>query len=255
MKVSYKFHDKKEFAKLEREYYTVLAYGYNTFLIANDELFIGNSDPLFFEIIDNDLSDYVNKKGLLYKDQELYIHKSLEPYLTDSDDYLRLTSREIWNRSKISNFFTQNEYTITESYKKTVLSTNYKINLIEGFLIFANDFINSKFINKSGSYNENLYFYVVENIEDLLNFKYSKISNIEKTSYQKDLQYFIEETLLDDYNNKKKSSIHCLKLFYLIDSIFLDDVSSIQLINNGAEEYFVIEYLKKFYILMKYSGS
>lgn len=257
MKVVYTLNDQKKNVGLEKESYEVLAYGnfnenLKIFLIVNDYLDIVNIDPSVLEVIDDDLSEYVQKNELNYG-KDFFVHKNLIQYISDFDSYHRLTfNNNLWEQSKISNFFIENNYLIPEKYKNTVLNTNYKINLIAGYLMFANLYINIKY--EESSYMEELFFYVTESFDEIVNKPNKKVEQIEVTDYKSRFQNFIKTNLYDENENEIKSIGMCENLFRLIDSIFINPIDSVYLIES-YEEVFVIGYENKYYCLDKYSGS
>ena len=112
MRGSYKLTDRKKFAGLEKESYQVLAYGTfdeisKIFLIANDDLHIMNFDQNALEIIDEDLSEYIQKNELNYN-KEFYIHRDLLDCISDFENYHQISIDNIWEKSKISNYFIKN---------------------------------------------------------------------------------------------------------------------------------------------------
>src|SRR5690606_24036093 len=177
MRVIYTLNDRKKFAGLEKESYEVLAYGnfdenLKIFLIVNDYLDILNISPSVIEVIDEDLSEYIQKNELNYG-KDFFVHKNLIKYISDFDSYHRLTFNNLWERSKISKYFIENNYLIPDKYKNTVLNTTYKRNLIEGYLMFANHYINIK--NEEGTYWEELFFYVTESFDEIVNKANKKV--------------------------------------------------------------------------------
>src|SRR5690606_26369583 len=115
---------------------------------------------------------------------------------------------------------------------------------------------NKKFKNQYGSYFEMLFFYKIPKIEDLqLDTNYLFITEIEVNDYSESLKNFISQVLYDDFDNIPKSSNHCLKLFWLIDSIFIHEKTSIKRIDNGSDDYFIIESKNELYILQKSMGA
>ncbi len=256
MRVTYNLNDKKtERLGLEMDSYQVLAYGAfddnsSIFLIANDNLNIIQPDESVLEIIDNDLSAYVQKREL-NNGQDFFVHKSLLNYVTGFDNYRRITSNSFYCQSKISNFFLNNNYPIPEGYRNTVLNVNYKMNLIEGFLMFGNSYINNK--NKS-DYQEEIYFFVKDTFDTIVDeeFKTDKtIKQFEITEYKLLLRNFIGKYLYDQEENESRSVEICNTLFELIDSIFINKVDSIYIIYTYFDEVFAIGYENKYYCLNK----
>lgn len=257
MRASYRFTDRKIFAGLEQESYQVLAYGAfdeisKFFLIANDNLHIMNFDQTALEIIDEDLSEYIQKNELNYN-KEFYIHRDLLESVSDFENYHQILVDNIWERSKISNFFIKNNYLIPNSYKNTVLNLEYKQNLIEGYLIFANHYINIK--NQIGDYWDELFFYVTESFETIVDDSDKKVEKLDLLDYKMYLQNFIRANLYDEEQNEVKSIDMSKSLFKIIDSIFLNQIESIYIIETFYDNVFAIKYENKYYCLNKSWGS
>jgi hypothetical protein len=260
MRVTYKLNDRRKSARLELDSYEVLGYGVfddksNVFLIANDDLQIIEPDKSVLEIIDNDLSEYVQKSELNYG-KDFFVHKSLLDNITGFDNYRQLKSYDIYERSKISNFFLNNNYSIPEGYRNTVLNVDYKMNLIEGFLMFANHYINNK--NSVGSYWDELIFFKKETFDSIVDDKFKtdkKVKQFEASEYKLLLRNFIDKYLFDQVENENKSVDICDRLFKLIDSIFINSIDSVYIIETFYDEVFAIKYDNKYYCLNKTWGS
>ncbi len=260
MRVTYKLNDRKKSAKLELDSYQVLAYGIfddksSIFLIANDDLNIIEPDKSVLEIIDNDLTEYVQKRELNYG-KDFFVHKKLLNYISNFDGYYQLKSNGIWERSKISFFFIDNNYPIPEGYRNTVLNAYYKLNLIKGFLMFANQYINNK--NSVGSYWDELNFFEENTIDIVVDKKLEtnkKVKEFEVSEYILHLRNFINKHLYDHAENENKSVEICDTLFKLIDSIFINPINSICIIETFYDEVFAIGYENKYYCLNKTWGS
>ncbi|PTX58386.1 hypothetical protein C8N46_11431 [Kordia periserrulae] len=254
MKIRYKHKEKAKNAKLEQENYQVLGYGdfsteSNIFLIANDELKILNFDQTSVEIIDDDLSEYVRRDDLNYG-KRFYLNSKLNQVRNDLIKYSDLTFSSIWNFSRNYKFFKESNYEISDFYKDYVLNEEYKLNLIEGFLIFANDYIDRKF--GVDHYREAFNFYKTESLELLVQKKTDDIQFFESKSYSNTLMNFISETLWDENQNEEKSKSHRLHFFWLIDSLFLEEITSIQRLKTFYDDCLIIEYNKNYYVLNKY---
>ena len=254
MKIYFKHKNKAKRANLAQESYHVLAYGdfgndLTTFLIANDELKILEFDQSSVEIIDHDLSNYTRRDDLNY-DNMFYINSKLNQLRDDIENYAQLKSASIWNLSKNYRFFKENNYCIPKFYKNYVLNEAYKLALIEGFLIFANDYINSKF--DMGNHSQILSFYKAQNLELLLKEKTKDIQFFDIERYPEILKNFISGTLWDREQEEDKSEKHRLQFFKLIDSLFLKDISSIRRLTTPYNNSLIIEYNKNYYILSKF---
>lgn len=259
MKVTFNLNDRKKIARLKKESYQVLAYGVfddksSVFLIANDDLHIIEPDKSVLEIIDNDLSEYVQKRELNYG-KDFLVHKSLLDNIGGFNSYHQLKSYDIYERSKISNFFLKNNYTIPEVYRNTVLNADYKTNLIDGFLMFANHYINNK---NNSDYWDEIVFFEVESFDTIVDEKFKtdkKIKQIEISAYKSLLRNFIGKYLFDQEENESKSVEICDRLFKLIDSIFINSIDSVYIIETFYDEVFAIGYENKYYCLNKTWGS
>ena len=244
------------YAKLAKESYFVIVYGEydqnsKIFIIANDDLELIEPSDEVVEIIDFDLTDYTGQETK-YNLTKLLISNIFLKHSIKTKHYGDIKSADIWTRSKLSNFFVENNFLIPQSYKDKVLSVNYKLNLIEGFLMFAELYINNK--NKSDSYSDSIYFYVSDSYDKIIEERFKddmKVDIIDLSKYESELYNFISKYLYDEKENEEKSIAICTQLFKLIDSIFINKISNIFHIDTFYDEVLVIEYENKFYCLSK----
>lgn len=190
----------------------VLAYGVwddNTkiFLIADRELSIIEPLDKNLEIIDNDLTEYENCPNLNYG-KEFYVHKEFLKFLKQFESYHNFKLESIWIKSKLHLFFENQKIQFPKSYQDTVLNENYKLGVIEGFLSFANYYINK--MNQGSSYRNHFYFNKSNNVDKIIperfkddqHYKHEKL-NI--NNYEIELLNFISEKLYYkdfEYDNK-----------------------------------------------------
>jgi hypothetical protein len=132
--------------------YLVLAYGkcFNQkemfYLIADEGLNILHPDISDLRFVDYDTHEYTQINRLNYE-RDFFLHKSLVGHISHIHTYGELQLDDIWSRSKLANFFLQNNYNIPQTYRDSILNTNYKIALIHGFLTFTNCYINIKHLH------------------------------------------------------------------------------------------------------------
>ena len=255
MEIKYKLTEIKKLAKIKNDFYKVLAHGeFNTnsklFFIANDDLQIINVDEGVIEIIDDNDKDYCQMNELNHG-KDFFVHNSFSKKLGSFKNHSELTNNDIWTRSKLSSFFNENNYKIPKGYKETVLNTKYKLNLIEGFLMFANVYLNNK---NTSDYQEGMYFYEVNTFEEIIERKFQadmKITTLETNNYNDLLANFISKYLFEQKKGELKSIKICNQLFKLIDSIFIKDIENIYQIKTFYDLVFAVEYDSKFYCLNK----
>lgn len=174
-------------------------------------------DESVLDIIENDLTNYERKDDLNYG-KTFFLNKSLSDFVIGFENYSQLKINNIWTLSKLSKYFTGNHYSIPDKYRDTVLSVNYKMNLIEGYLMFANSYINNK--NRDSNYRDELFFYRSNNFDALVSeiFKEGKkIAQLDTQNYKSLLKAFIGKHLYDEIANESKSMGLCTQLFNLID--------------------------------------
>ena len=250
MKIKYLLKDQAEKAKLLKEEYEVLAYGqYNDkmkiFLFPNDELEIYDMDESSVEIVDNDLSQY-SRMDNLNAGNELFIKNQLVKYLDNFYTTGDIKSNHIWNRSKIANFFLEQGYEIPELYHSTILNENYKINLLNGYLKCFNTMV--KQLNKGPNRHIDYYFSKSETKlgflkdESETDIPTERIPNI---NYNLELRNFLSEVLT------KNENVTIEELLKLIDSLFLNHISSIFKLYPWGEETISIKYENNYYSIRK----
>ena len=99
--------------------YSVLDDKTKRFLIADRELEIIEPYDKNLEITDPDLSEYNNYPKLNY-DQEFYVHRNFLPFAKQFESYNDFKTDSIWLKSKLHNFYLENEYKLTNYYIETV---------------------------------------------------------------------------------------------------------------------------------------
>lgn len=257
MKVKFKNISATEEDDFFQSEHLVLAYGdyddkSKIFLIADRELEIIEPYDKNLEITDTDLSEYINYPTLNY-DKEFYVHRSFLMFAKQFERYHDIKTDSIWIKSKLHNFFLENEYKLTNDYIETVLNENYKLTLIKGFLIFANHFINKN--NIGSSYRNNFHFGKTLNLSAIIpdnskDSQHYKLEQLEISKYENALTSFITEKL---YHNEEKDTVKDKYLirdfFELIDSIFIDSIEELYKIKTFYDDMFVIKCNHKFYFL------
>lgn len=250
MKIKYLLKDRAEKAKLLKQEYEVLAYGqYNEkmkiFLFPNDELEIYDMDESSIEIVDNDLSQYL-RLDKLNGGNELFVKSQLINYIDKFYTTGDIKSNHIWNRSKLAKYFIEENYVIPEHYKKTILNEHYKITLIKGFLKCFNTMVKqlnqgpNRHVNYYFSKSETKYGFLKDNDE-------SEMPNerIPNKNYKLELKKFLSEAIT------KNESGTVEELFKLIDSLFLNHISSIFKLYPLGEETISIKYQNRYYSIRK----
>ena len=149
MKVKYKYEDKKEIAKLTKESYEVLGYGENNneifpIIILNDDLEFCNISEEAIEFVDESKEEYNQINRLCYG-ANFYLKKELINYCKEFESYADLQTKHIWHRSKLVNYFIKSNYNLTPELKKTVLNIDYKVTLIQGYILAVNNYISIRY--------------------------------------------------------------------------------------------------------------
>ena len=245
-------------ASYKKENYLLLAYGKwfsqgeTIYLIVDKELNIIEPDASDLKFTEYSTSEYIQNNQLNFG-RDFFLHKSLVDHVSHIHDYTELKLDDIWSKSKLANFFLQNNYNIPQIYRDTVLNTSYKLAIISGFLTFTNCYINIKHLHSGWAWEE-LNFW-----EELCVSENTSISRMTKLNiyqyerglYTWHLMDFLRKYLYEKETYENQSKEICNKLFRYIDAIFIDNLDWYYTWIIGQEEIFMIEYQKKCYCLAK----
>lgn len=219
---------------------------------ADDDLYIVSRHKSTVKIVDNNVSNYIRRDDLRYE-KPFFILEDILQVL----DFEKLSGRHIWNRSKLYLFFKNNHYELPEIYKRTALNEEYKLNLIEGFLIFANWYIYQKF---DQNYWEELLFYKNSKFKELDEFKIKtqneestniKIEELPISDYKDLLIKFISDTIFVINPNEEQSQNYVNELFLLVDALFLENPVSIYRYESYYADAIVLQNNESYYYLNK----
>lgn len=249
MKIRLKFKNDEESNLLLKDEYMVIAiHGYSlescSYGIFNDELvgtWVGSSAV---EVIDEDRSELIQKGAY-------YIHKRLDELLPHSGGTLFLYGYRFC--SKVYRFFEEYHYEIPESYRNTLLNEQYKMNLIDGYLMAVNHYMMVKF--EGGCYYENFRFYKGESIDKIVlkEDDHMEEFNIGSSDgYKSVLFRFIEKTLYDKEPGEEKSKYLCQSLLSLIEALFIYDIDKMYTYQSFYDDCLIIKYQNEYYYLNKF---
>ena len=259
MKVKYKYGDKKESVKLTKEIYEVLGYGENNneiypIIILNDDLEFCNISEEAIEFIDKSKEEYIQINRLCYG-ANFYLKKELINYCKEFESYADLQNRHIWYRSKLVNYFIQSNYNLTSKLKRTVLNVDYKVTLIQGYILAVNNYISIRY--QKGGW-ELFYFRQLDDLTKHIPERFRddmKIEELNPLDYEKILYKHLERVIFIKSQGEKESKKIIGELFKLIDSIFINQIQSIHQVVTFYEDEIIIKYESKYYSLSKEWGS
>ncbi len=161
-----------------------------------------------------------------------------------------ITIEEIWQASKAFRYFEKYNYEIPESYREKALNENYKMNLIEGFLMAINLYMERKFMG--GDYYEYFKFYKGKAISEIKLDSKGSLKELKAAEYKILFKNFIEKSLHDNPDNEENSRRFSDTLFTLVDSLFIYDITRIFSYKTMYDDCFVIEYHGEYYYLNQY---
>jgi hypothetical protein len=215
----------------------------------NDDLMVCNMLESSLIIVDNDKEDLIQKDNLNYN-RTFFINKLLYEIFDLKDSYVQIQTHVIWYRAKLYLFFKAYNFRLTEHYLATALNEQYKLNLIEGFLLFANQYIVGKF--EGGHYFEKLDFYKANTFQSWVEVNSeSELVILDKTNYKQLILDLISDTLYQDEIGEEKSVGYVTDLFMLIDSIFIEPIDDIYKFETHYDNCLVIKYKEELYYLNK----
>jgi hypothetical protein len=263
MKVSIQNKEQAIKAGFSNESYLVIAYGENPgsglfYLLINDKLHICRLDSTSIQIIDNDTSEFVQQNKLNFNRQFFMLKIFLEIF-PNAENYFIINTEHIWNSSKLFPFFKLYNYKLTDRYIKTAVSEEYKFNLIEGYLLFANAYILKKF--EGGHYFEEFEVEKAISFKELQEFndktnsnEYTdiKIKELDIKNYKAELIDFISAYLNENFEKEEKSKPYVYELFQLFDSIFIHKIGNIFLCVTHYNHSFIVYYSGHYYYLTKF---
>jgi hypothetical protein len=156
----------------------------------------------------------------------------------------------IWNKTKMYPFFTFYNYKLTEEYINTALNEEYKLNLIEGALMFVNQYIGRKF--DGDHYIERLDFYKEKTFQSLTEIKSEyDLIKLDKSNYKKLILDLISSTIYEVEIGEVKSEGYITDIFNLIDSIFIQEINDIYKFETHYDNCLVIKHNENLYYLNK----
>ncbi len=253
MKIRFKNREAAIKGNLYKDEYIVLAREKNlkgryNYIFFNDDLQTIRVGEYKVEVTDPDMSDMVQRNDLSYE-QEFYINEFFIQLVPLEQGQI-ITTEQIWPASKAFRYFEKYNYEIPDSYRDKALNKNYKMNLIDGFLIAINLYIERKFMG--GDYYEYFKFYKGKTISEIqLNSK-DNIEELNAAEYKNLFKIFIEKTLYDTPDNEENSRRFSDTLFTLVDSLFIYDITRIFSYKTTDADCFVIEYQNEYYYLHQY---
>lgn len=250
MKIRLKFKNDKKLNLLPKDEYRVLAreknlkgrYNYTLF---NDDLQAIRVSENKVEITDPDMSDMVQRNDLSYE-QEFYINEFFVQ-LIPLERGQRVSTDHIWMASKAFRYFEKYKYEIPDVYRDKALNENYKMNLIEGYLVAVNHYMTVKF--DGGCYYENFRFYKGKAVNEIILKKIDHLEELNIDEYKSALMSFIEKVLYDKEPGEEKSKSLCQSLFSFIDALFIDDIEKMYSYRNSYDDCIVIKYQNEYYYL------
>ncbi|MDY0931535.1 hypothetical protein [Chryseobacterium sp. CFBP8996] len=253
MKIRFKNKERAAAANLYQDEYLVVAkeqdlrVGYS-YVFFNENLQEMKVKDNAVEITDDNMNDMIQRNDLWYGGN-FYINQLLVELL-DLKPGDNIGTRHIWSASKCFRFFEKYNYEIPDSYKNTALNETYKINLIEGFLMAVNPYIERKFFG--GEYFESFGFYKGKAISEI-NLKLGEsINELNVEEYKELLKSFIKRNLHDTQHNEENSELFSDTLFILIDSLFIYDITRIFSYKTFYDDCFVIEHQNEYYYLNQF---
>ena len=259
MKVKYLHTEKKIQPNLAGEEYDVLGFGgplnnMNPLLIINDLLEVCNMDPAAVMILDNDLSGYIQANSLNYNNP-FFIKADFYKYCKDFSSYSDITSSHIWNRSKTINYFLNLKFNIPEHITKTVLNREYKMNLIEGYLLAVNNYI---LIRNGYGFWEKFYFTEVPSLTGHIPERFRdemKTTELDISNYKQIILEFLTQTIFLKNSGESESVKMINDIYKLIDSIFINALDSITNVMTFYDNEIIIGYESRYYSLCRNWGS
>lgn len=254
MKVSIKNIDEILMTGFSSHSYTIIYYALGLdnqtmYGFFNDDLRVCNMLESSLVIIDHDKSNFVQRDELNW-DRTFFIDKLLNEVIDIKYNYHELASETVWFKSKLIPFLQNNNYIITENFKNTVLNETYKLNLIQGYLIFANRYLAPKF--DGGHYFERLDFYKAGSHNSVAEIESeTDLTKLDKSNYKNLLINHISSALYEKEFGEEKSQGFISELFCLIDSIFIEGIEDLYSFQTHYDSCLVIKHKGQLYYLNK----
>lgn len=253
MKIRFKNKEMALKTNLLQDEYRVVAKeadlgGGYTYVFFNENLQEMSVQDTHVEITDDDMSDMVQRNDLWYG-REFYVNELLMNQIELKQGHI-ISTRTVWLASKAFRYFEEYNYEIPDTYRDRVFNENYKMNLIEGFLMAVNPYMERKFAG--GNYFESFEFYkgkAISEIELEINDSIEELNVIE---YKQLLKSFIERYLHDTEGNTENSKAFSNTLFALIDALFIYDITRIFSYKTFYDNCFVIEHQNEYYYLNQF---
>lgn len=254
MRVKLKNTENKIMSGFNSESYMVIYYALGLdnqimYGFFNNDLKVCNMLESSLIIIDEDKTDFIQRNEL-NNNRTFFLNKLLNEIFDLKYNYIEISADTIWHKTKMYTFFKFYNYKLTEEYIHTALNEEYKLNLIEGSLMFVNEYIGRKF--EGGHYCEKLDFYKEKTFQSLTEIKSEyDLIKLDKTIYKKLILDLISNTLYEVEIGEVKSEGFITDLFYLIDSIFIDEISDVFRFETHYDNCLVIKYKDKLFYLNK----
>lgn len=252
MKIRIKNKEKAILAKLYKDEYRVVAKqedleGGYSYLIFNENLQEMLLKDNAVEIIDDDMSDIIQRNDLWYG-RDFYVNDLIVRLLELKGGHI--STVHIWPASKAFRYFEKYNYEIPDNYKNTALNESHKMALIEGFLMAINPYMERKFIG--GNYFESFEFYKGKAVSEIELKLGESLTELDVVDYEDLLKNFIEKFLHGTQYNEENSKMFASNFFGLIDSFFIYDITRIFSYKTFYNDCFVIEHQNEYYYLNKF---
>lgn len=224
-----------------------------TYIFFNENLQEMSVQDIHVEITDDDMSDMVQRNDLGYG-HKFYINEFFIKLIPLEPGQI-ITTTHIWQASKAFRYFEKYNYEIPDSYRDRVFNEDYKMNLIEGYLLAVNHYIIEKFRDDEYREYEGIEFYKWKPIDEIILKEGEYLEELDVDGYKSLLLSFIEKALFDKEPGEEKSKFLCRSFFQLIDALFVYDISKIYSYRTFYDNYFVIEYQNEYYYLNSFWNS
>lgn len=227
-----------------------MGYTYTFFNESLREMQVGDN---YVEIIDPDISDMVQRNDLGYGNEFFINELFIELIPLDPGNFI--TTSNIWQASKAFRYFEKYNYQIPDSYRERVFNKEYKMNLIEGYLLAVNHYIIEKFREDKYCEYEGLEFYKSKAVNEIYLKDHDSLEELDVNEYRRLLSGFIEKALFDKEPGEERSKLLCRSFFQLIDALFVYDISKIYSYRTLSDNYLIIEYQNEHYYLNSFWNS
>jgi len=230
-----------------------------SYIIMGDDFGFHTIDENVFHMTDDNINGYEFMTKYSNENLQLYLKPELniliQNSLTKDWDFTR--GWNIWDRTWLAKLLKERGDKISAELNGALENENDKVLLIDGFLDFANDYIN---YNKDSDLTYHLIF-SKEQVDTspitsalIVETGRPKVTVIEKNSIEDKLQSFIHSALFGEqkiivcgrFNASEETA---RRLFLTIDSIFVNGIESAYFIEDDWDDKFVMRYNNYYYIL------